>query len=101
MLKELGSLKNFLSSKEALMRAADRPPVRTREYVINRYVKLPVIENDKRIDKALKPKNVIKIKWLYENAENPIALRIELNGQPIKSNFSGKKLHDWLDRNSE
>ena len=94
------SFKEFLNSKEALLKAVNGPPVCTREYAIDRYVRLPITEDGQRAEISLKPKNVIKVKWLYESAENPIALRITLNETQIKTNFSGKKLHDWLTKYS-
>lgn len=100
MSRDLSSFKKFLSSRDALLRAVNSPPVSTREYKMSKYVKFPVMEGNQRREISLKPSNVMKIKWLYESAENPIALKIELDGQSVKSNFSGKKLYDWVTRYS-
>jgi hypothetical protein len=99
-MKETSLFSSFLSSKEALFKAADGPPVCTREYRVNRYIRFPIVEDGLRKDVNLKPSSVIVVKWLYESKSNPIAIRIELDGKPIETNFSGKKLHDWLSKNA-
>lgn len=99
--REHVSFSEFVDGKETLLRAASKPPIRTCDYNIIKYLKIPVITEDAKIEISLKPKDVVKVKWLCETEENPIALRVEINGNPARINFSGKKLLNWLNRYSK
>ena len=95
------SFSEFVNAKETLLRAANKPPIRSCDYDIKKYSKISVLTDDAKIDVSLKPKDVVKVKWLCESDDNPIALRVEINGEPVRTNFSGKKLLNWLSRYSK
>lgn len=100
MNNEVISFSKFIIAKESLLRAANKPPIRTCGYTITKYPKLSIITDNEKIELSLKPKDVIKVKWLCETDENPIALRIEVNGNPVRTNFSGRKFLNWLGKYS-
>lgn len=94
------SFKDFLSMKDVLLKASEGPRVSSITYTIDNYTKFPVVEEGKRVEINVKPKQVIRVKWLLEDDENPIVLRLSINDTPVTTNFSGKKLLNWLERNA-
>lgn len=99
MLTKNQSFLEFLRSKEVLLRAADGPQISTSEYVIQRYVKFPISESGKRVERNMKPGDVITVKWIYRDGES-IPIKVKIGPEPVQCNFSNQKLASWLSKNS-
>ena len=103
------SFKEYLQSKEKLLEAAEKNiPEQVVEYSVRKYCKLVLGESKQdKIYLPLKPKQLISVRWLYEDIENPTPLSINLDGNtetPEESRFKtfweGEKLRKWLSRNT-
>lgn len=100
------SFKQFLDSKEQLLRAIENPPVNVVEYEIRKYCTLYVGESKEAKELiSLKPKNKIIIEWLYEDLNDPQPINIQFEGIDQECDdyvtfWSGDKLNKWLNRHT-
>lgn len=98
------SFKQYLDSKEQLLKAIENTPVTRLEYEIRKYCTLVVGESvdDQQII-SLRPKNKIIIEWSYVNPSNPTPVNIEFDGIDLDESstpWSGVKLQKWLMRHA-
>jgi hypothetical protein len=100
------SFKQYLDSREQLLKAAEHPPVTVIEYEITKYCTLYVGESkDTRELISLKPKNKIIIEWLYEELTDPQPINIQFDvichaRVDYVTFWSGDKLNKWLNRHT-
>jgi hypothetical protein len=103
------SFTEYYKSKKRLLEMVDDSPRIYSYYKVKSYRKIPLTENydsDDRIYESLKPKDIIKILWEYENVYFPTArnfIIIKENGE-IKNYYpcwSNKKLLKWVMNNAD
>lgn len=96
------SFKDYMESKNQLKNAGNDNPKYFSLYEINKYCKLPLIDNDEKIYLPLKPKDKIKILWEAVDVINPIPkyLILEIDSLINKKyffNWSIDKINKWID----
>jgi hypothetical protein len=98
------TFKQYLESKDQLIKAMDNVPVAIQEYEVRKYCTLTVGEDeDEKQAISLKPKNKIIIEWQYANVDHPIPLSIKVEGisdidgtESFSTFWSNEKLKKWL-----
>lgn len=93
----------YLESKKQLLQAVKETPVQHVSYVVRKYCKIPLGESkDTREYISLKPKQTVKVKWLYEDIENPTPMSVELEhlSEEFDTFWTGEKLDKWLSTNA-
>lgn len=102
------TFKEYLDSKEKLRAAIKETPHQVTEYMVNKYCKLIVGESkDEKEQINLKPNQMITVEWLYNDIDNPTALKIMFEGvcsdidtEEYKSYWQPYKLQKWLSKNT-
>ncbi len=102
------TFKEYLKSKEELRTAFEKTPQQITEYTVSKYCKLMVGESkDDKEMVILKPNQKIVVEWLYEDIDNPTAIKIMFEGVCAKvdtedhhSYWPVGKLQKWLQRNT-
>ncbi len=98
------TFKQYLESREQLLKAIENTPISVLEYDIRSYCNLQVGESeDEKQIIGLKPKNKLIVEWSYEDINNPQPLSIRFSGlSTIQSDehfdtlWTGQKLTKWL-----
>jgi hypothetical protein len=72
------TFKQYLESKEQLLKAIENTPVSIIEYEVRKYCTLPINETTTSV--SLKPKNIIMIEWQYNDIQNPTPLSVKFKG---------------------
>lgn len=102
------TFKQYLDSKDQLLRAIENTPVAVYEYEVKKYCSLTIgeTEEEKRLI-GLKPKNRIIVEWRYDSIANPTPEAIRLLGtkeidedEKLMTFWSGSKLTKWLARHA-
>lgn len=102
------TFKQYLDSKEQLLKAIENTPVSVVEYEVKKYCSLTVgeSEDDKSLV-GLKPKQKIIIEWRYVSVDNPTPESIKFIGvkdadedEEYCTFWSGNKLQKWLTRHA-
>jgi hypothetical protein len=102
------TFKQYLESKEQLLKAIENVPVSINEYEVIHYCSLPLgeYEEDKELV-GLKPKQKIVVEWKYDTVDDPTPVSIKLKGvQSIDEDdhyqtfWTGQKLQKWLKRHT-
>lgn len=102
------TFKQYLESKEQLLKAIENTPITILEYNVRKYCSICIgeSEEEKRLI-SLKPKNKIVVEWDYSDFLNPTPTSIRitgpnnmLNDEPVSTFWSGYKLNKWLLRNT-
>lgn len=99
------TFKKYYESKE-LLKKAGVENVRTHiEYSVTKYCKIPVLESyeSEKVYFPLKPKDIVKILWEYED-ETPILKKmIIVNEDQSEAEFipcwTSNKLYEWTSAN--
>lgn len=94
------SFKEYYEHKAALREASKENPRETAEYVVLKYCKVPLLNEDgEREYVPLKPKDVIEILWEYETPDKPIArqIMVGLFGEKKKPAWSTSKFYSWVE----
>jgi hypothetical protein len=102
------TFKQYVDSKNQLLAAIEETPIHTSTYCVKKYCKLVIGESKNDKDSIpLKPSNIIKVKWLYDDPDNPKPLSLTFEGvrgiineSEHKVYWSGSKLLEWLGKNS-
>ena len=98
------TFKQYLDSKDQLIKAMENVPVAIQEYEVRKYCTLTVGEDEEEKKAiALKPKNRIIIEWQYDNVDRPMPLSVKVVGspevddtEPFNTFWSNEKLKKWL-----
>lgn len=99
------SFKQYYDSKQKLKAAGEDCPRYFKEYVVNKYCKLPLLEDISAEDKiylSLKPNDKIKIFWEVTDLVNPVPRYIHILNEELledkKYFFSWNlmKINKWL-----
>ncbi len=99
------TFKQYLESREQLLKAIENTPIAVLEYNIKKYCSLPVGDNiSEKQSISLKPKNTIIVEWCYENVDNPQPQSIRFpdssDDNEYNTFWTGKKLNTWLLRHA-
>lgn len=107
MMEKL-TFKQYLDSKDQLLKAIENTPVSIVEYNVKNYCSLTLGENeDSKQVIGLKPKQKVIVEWHYNNIDNPTPENVRLVG--VKNNdddekhevfWTGTKLTKWLSRHT-
>lgn len=102
------TFKQYLESKEQLLKAIENTPTAIIEYEVKKYCSLTVgeTEEEKQLI-GLKPKHKIVVEWLYNSVHNPSPNSIRVVGpkdvnedEKLLTFWSGTKLSKWLTRHA-
>ena len=100
------SFKQYYESKQKLKAAGEDCPRYIKEYTMNRYCKLPLLEeigSEEKVYLPLKPKDRLQIYWEVTDLINPIPRYVRVIGEDVlddkKYYFSWTllKINKWLD----
>lgn len=102
------TFKQYLDSKEQLLKAIENTPVSTVEYEVKKYCSLTLGESeDSKIIVSLKPKQKVIVEWHYNNVDNPTPEYVRLVGLKETDEdekhdvyWTGSKLTKWLSRHT-
>ena len=103
------TFKQYLESKEQLLKAIENVPVSTKVYEIVHYCAIPLGEYEEdKITVSLKPKQKIIIDWQYDSITHPTPLNIKLQGvvaidedEQYQTFWTNEKLQKWLKRHTK
>ena len=103
------TFKEYLDSKEKLLKAVTESPIRVATYTVKKYCKIPLGESKEEKEYvALKPKHCIVVEWKYSNPERPEPLSVRfknikniLEDDEFSTYWSSEKLQQWLKRNAK
>ena len=94
------SFKEYYESKTQLLKASENIPKVINEYLVKKYCKIPVIINEEKEFISLKPKDVIKILWEFNQgvptAKNIIIESDDCTETYYKPQWSDNKLQNWI-----
>lgn len=102
------TFKEYIDSKKQLRAAIEKNPVITKTYKVNKYCKLPVVENNTRRMLSLTPKTIMIVEWLYEDCDcEPTAtsfrfedLREVESLEDFNSDWKPEKFNKWIQTNT-
>lgn len=105
---KVAGLKSFIDSKKQLLSILERDPIHEAQYEVTKYCKIPVGESKETKQYiALKPKQVMTVKWKYDNAdldETPTPLGVTFKFMSENATHevfqTGEKLRKWLSTNA-
>lgn len=72
------TFRQYLESKEQLLKAIENTPISKVEYEVAKYCTLNLNEKNNPI--SLKPKNKIVVEWQYDDVYNPTPISIKFKG---------------------
>lgn len=108
MTVERLTFKQYLDSKNQLLKAIENTPVTIVEYEVKNYCTLTLGESEEdKTSISLKPKQRVIVEWHYTNINNPTPEYVRLEG--VKGTdedekhdvfWSGTKLTKWLMRHT-
>lgn len=98
------TFKQYLESKDQLIKAMENVPVVVQEYEVRKYCTLTVGEDEEeKLAIPLKPKNRVIVEWQYDSVEHPLPLSIKVEGvsyidetDTFNTFWSNEKLKKWL-----
>lgn len=102
------TFKQYLESKEQLLKAIANTPTSIIEYEVKKYCNISVGDNeDEKESISLKPKNTLVVEWRYDDVYNPTPTSIRFKGvknleegDELPTFWTGKKLNTWLSRHT-
>ncbi len=102
------TFKQYLESKEQLLRVIEKAPITIQEHLIKKYCSIPVNEQDgEKIMVHLKPKNKLIVEWDYTNKDKPIPLSVKFEGviglyeeDSYELIWNDEKIRQWILNNS-
>lgn len=105
---EKQTFKQYLDSREQLLRAIQNTPITNEVYEVKKYCTLNVGETeDNAVLLKLKPKQQVIVEWLYADVNNPTPQSVRVVGakEIDESNkhdvfWTGTKLSKWLLRHA-
>lgn len=102
------TFKQYLESKEQLLKAIHNTPTSIMEYEVCKYCSLTVgdVETEKEVI-SLKPKHKLLVEWQYNDINNPTPINIKFKGladvdegDKYSTFWTGTKLQKWLTRHA-
>ena len=103
------TFKQYLESKDQLLKAIGNRPIQIIEYQIDKYCSLEVGKHEDRQVLQLRPKNKLVVEWQFESADDlkPTALSISVKDSSIidpNLEFTpadNEKLIRWVTRHTD
>ncbi len=91
------TFKEYYESKEQLLKASNNYPTTIIEYVVKKYCKLPILdENSVKNYISLKVKDTIKILWEFRDMNSPQPKTIEFENTKYSPSWNDDKIKDWI-----
>lgn len=105
---EKQTFKQYLESKEQLLRAIENTPISTTSYDVKKYCTLTLGESeDEKVLIGLKPKFQVIVEWSHADVHNPTPESVRIVGSKdvdsiVKHEvfWTGNKLQKWLMRHT-
>ncbi len=102
------TFKQYLDSKEQLLKAIENTPISVVEYEIRKYCNMTIGENETEKELiSLKPRNNIIVEWRYDDINNPTPIAVKFKGlktldegEQFPMFWSSSKLQKWLLRHA-
>jgi hypothetical protein len=101
------TFKQYLDSKDQLLKAMERTPISIVEYEVCKYCSIPIAEEGMETV-SLRPKNTIIVEWLYKDIHNPIPTSVRFKGvkgiseqEQYSLNIPRIKLQKFIDRHTK
>lgn len=102
------TFKQYLESKDQLLKAIENTPTAIVEYEVKKYCSLTVGESEEEKSLiGLKPKHKIVVEWRYDSVQDPTPEAIQFIGlkdidedEKMQTFWSGTKLTKWLARHA-
>lgn len=103
------TFRQYLESKDQLLKAIENTPVALVEYKVKKYCSLPVGETeDEKEVVGLKPQHKVIVEWRYDDINNPTPESIQIigptdidDGERFATFWAGSKLRKWLMRHAD
>jgi len=96
-IKKKLTFKEYYDSLERLRLASNTLPKMINEYVVKKYCKIPVFENNKKNYISLKPKDIINILWEFIDIKTPQAKSITFDQRTYLPSWHTEKLKKWIE----
>lgn len=105
---EKQTFKQYLDSKQQLLKAIENTPVAVVEYEVKKYCALPLGEaDDDPTVVDLRPKYKVIVEWRYDSITDPTPESIRVMGpsdvdqhERFQTFWTGSKLRKWLTRHA-
>jgi len=103
------TFKEYLESKERLLKQLKESPIRTATYNVKRYCRIPVGElKEAKEYIPLKPKQRVVVEWKYEDINStpdPMSITFkDVNSvnpeRKYQTFWTGDRLQKWVDKNA-
>ena len=108
-MQKLPTFKQYLESKEQLLKAIENTPVSVIEYEIKKYCSITLGETEEeKVLIGLKPKSKVVVEWRYDNINDPTPECVRIIGtkdidetEKHTTFWPGAKLQKWLARHAK
>lgn len=97
------SFKQYLDSKEQLLKVIDRTPTTLIEYQVKKYCSITTGSVDSPVVLSLRPSSRIIVEWIYTDVYNPTPRTItikDVSSSNYELNLSTLKLKKFLSRHT-
>lgn len=101
------TFKQYLESREQLLKAIENTPIVIREYDIRKYCSLCIGETvEEKELVSLKPRHSLIVEWQYDDINDPTPMSIKFKNvdgyddQSYSTFWNGNKLNKWLIRHA-
>ena len=103
------TFKQYLESKQQLLKAVEEYPRVVTEYSVVKYCSLVVEdENGDSVTASLKPKQTLIVEWICDDPINPQVASVMIDGcrevdpeHKFSTTWSRQKTHKWLNTNTK
>lgn len=97
-MPNLINFKEYYNSRQQLKEALDNEPIKRYRFSLNKYCKIPIIENEEKSSISLKPKDIIEV--LFEGHNSDRVIEFVCNDKKIKLSWSSEKIRSWISANT-
>lgn len=95
------SFSDFLIAKNELINCGEKAPTTCVSYVSKKYVKLPLLQEGAEQQVPIKPKDLIKVLWEFdENGNVTNCKTITINEIVYSTTKSAERIKGWLATNT-
>lgn len=95
------SFSDFLTAKSELINYGEKDPTTCVNYVSKKYVKLPLLQEGNEQQVPIKPKDLIKVLWGFDENGNVTECKtITINNVQYNTNKTVEKIKGWLATNT-
>lgn len=91
------SFKEYYDSLERLRLASQTLPKMLNGYIVKKYCKIPVLENNNKNYISFKPKDVINILWEFVDLKTPKIKNITFHGVTYLPSWQTEKMKKWIE----